>query len=186
MLLKRSNTETPPDMPKVVKLLSFFVLLLVVTSFKSKTNSVPGYYIIITKHNYELTLYDDRGWLVKYPVVFGNNDLGDKMKEGDRETPEGTFTIISKRIHEKWDRFMMLDYPTAESYAKFNQRKAQGLIPKNAQIGGGVGIHGTWPHENFAVDKYQNWTEGCISLKNEDVEELYNIIPVGTKVIVRK
>jgi len=80
----------------------------------------------------------------------------------------------------------MLDYPNAESYAKFNERKAQGIIPKNAEIGGGIGIHGTWPHENFAVDRYDNWTNGCISLKNEDVEELFNTIPSGTKVIIQK
>lgn len=80
----------------------------------------------------------------------------------------------------------MLDYPTAESYEKFKQRKAAGLIPQNAQIGGGVGIHGTWPHEEFAVDRYQNWTEGCISMKNEDIDELFKMIPPGTKVIIRK
>ena len=184
--MQRSKVEIPSYMTKVVKLLSVLMLLIIFTSFRSKNKSVPAYYIVISKHSYELTVYDDRGWLVKYPVVFGNNDLGDKMKEGDRETPEGTFTIISKRVHEKWDRFMMLDYPTAESYEKFRQRKAQGLIPKDAQIGGGVGIHGTWPHEGYAVDRYENWTEGCISLKNEDVEELFNMVPVGTKVIVRQ
>ncbi len=172
-------------MKHVAKLLSIFALLTILPSFRFKDKAIPSYYIIITKHSYELTLYDDRGWLVKYPVVFGNNDLGDKMKEGDRETPEGTFTIIGKRIHEKWDRFMMLDYPTAESYERFRQRKARGIIPKDAQIGGGVGIHGTWPHEGYAVDRYENWTEGCISLKNEDVEELFSLIPVGTKVTIR-
>lgn len=173
-------------MRNVLKLLTVCVLLVVLTSFKYKYDAVPGYYIVITKHDYSLTVYDNRGWLVKYPVVFGNNDLGDKMREGDRETPEGSFTIVSKKLHEKWHRFLMLDYPTAESYAKFNQRKAQGIIPANAQIGGGVGIHGTWPHEGWAVDRYQNWTEGCISMKNEDVEELYTMITPGTRVIIKK
>jgi len=173
-------------MKNIVKLLSILILFIGLTSFRSKKLTGQGYYIIVTKHNYELTLYDNQGWLVKYPVVFGNKDLRDKMYDGDRETPEGTFTIVNKRVHEKWDRFMMLDYPNAESYAKFNERKAQGIIPKNAEIGGGIGIHGTWPHENFAVDRYDNWTNGCISLKNEDVEELFNTIPSGTKVIIQK
>jgi hypothetical protein len=61
---------------------------------------------------------------------------------------------------------MALDYPTRESYQRFNERKAQGLIPGTARIGGSIGIHGTWPHEEFAIDQYQNWTEGCISTKN--------------------
>ncbi len=130
---------------------------------------------MVTKHTYELSVYDNKGWLVTYPVVFGNSDLKDKMYEGDRETPEGTFKIASKRVHNKWCRMLMLDFPNEESVAKFNQRKQQGMIPANARIGGGVGIHGTWPHEDYAIDKYDNWTQGCISMKNEDVKELFNL-----------
>lgn len=143
-------------------------------------------YIIIDKSNYQLQVYDDEGWYATYPVVFGNNDLGDKMMAGDRETPEGTFRIISKRPHEKWHEMMMLDYPNAESWRKFNRRKAEGLIPKTAGIGGGIAIHGTWPNDNIVVDDYTNWTNGCISLKNEDIDELDQYIPVGTKVIIRR
>jgi murein L,D-transpeptidase YafK len=143
-------------------------------------------YIIIDKSDYELHVYDAKGWYCTFPVVFGNNSLEDKKMEGDRNTPEGTFRIISKKIHEKWDRFMALDYPNEQSREKFNQRKQRGEIPANARIGGGIGIHGTWPHEDFVIDKYKNWTLGCISMKRDDVEELYNFTPVGTKVIIRK
>ena len=80
---------------------------------------------------------------------------------------------------------MMLDYPNKESYNKFNERKIEGIIPSAAKIGGGIGIHGTWPHEDFQIDRFRNWTDGCISMRNKDVEELYNIIPVGTKVMIR-
>jgi hypothetical protein len=96
------------------------------------------------------------------------------------------FTIVDKKVHPKWDRFMMLNYPTEEDYEKFNARKSKGLIPSSAKIGGGIGIHGTWPHEDFVVDRYNNWTNGCISLKREDVEELYNYVPVGTSITIRK
>ncbi|QEC67741.1 L,D-transpeptidase [Panacibacter ginsenosidivorans] len=162
-------------------------LLLGFTSFHDKHILPKGtYLLVVEKSKYELSVYDDDGWYATYPVVFGNKDLGDKMREGDRKTPEGTFTIISKKVHEKWDRFMMLDYPTQESYQRFYERKAHGLIPQNATIGGGIGIHGTWPREDYAIDRYDNWTMGCISMKNEDVEELYNMIPVGTKVQIRK
>jgi len=81
---------------------------------------------------------------------------------------------------------MALDYPTKTDLAKFEERKRRGEIPRNASPGGGVGIHGTWPHEGFVVDRYNNWTNGCISLKNEDVEELYNYVPVGTTITIRK
>ena len=79
---------------------------------------------------------------------------------------------------------MLLDYPNADSYKKFKERKAEGLIPKNAEIGGDIGIHGTWPNEDFAVDDYQNWTQGCISTKNIYIDKIYQYIPVGTQVTI--
>lgn len=142
--------------------------------------------IIIDKSDYALSIYDDKGWYATYPVVFGNNSLEDKKMEGDKNTPEGTFRIISKRIHEKWYRFMAIDYPTKESWEKFKQRKQRGEIPASASIGGSIGIHGTWPHEDFVIDKYKNWTLGCISMKRDDVNEIYSFTPVGTKVLIRQ
>ncbi len=87
-------------------------------------------YIIVDKSDYELQIYDEVGWYATYPVVFGRKSLEDKMVEGDRKTPEGTFRILDKRPHQKWHKIMMLDYPTQESWQKFNHRKAQGVIAK--------------------------------------------------------
>jgi murein L,D-transpeptidase YafK len=154
------------------------------TRFEAKP--VGAVQIVIDKSDYELKVYDEKGWYATYPVVFGNNSLADKCVEGDRCTPEGTFHIAAKRPHEKWARFMALDYPTKESIARFNELKRRGLIPKNASPGGGVGIHGTWPHDDYMIDRYSNWTNGCISMKNSDVYEIYNYVPVGTPVRIQK
>lgn len=163
------------------------------TSFKKavstnyRTATKNTYWVKIEKSKYELQIYDSSGeWLITYPVVFGNKDLGDKMIQGDRKTPEGTFHITCKRKHEKWSAFMAIDYPTQESYQKFNERKANGLIPADAKIGGDIGIHGTWPHEDYAIDQYQNWTEGCISTKNTYIQEIFNLLPVGTRVDIKR
>lgn len=142
--------------------------------------------IVIDKSDYELHVYDQKGWYATYPVVFGNDPMKDKKVEGDRCTPEGNFKIVNKKPHAKWSRFMLIDYPNGETMAKFNQRKQRGEIPANAKPGGGVGIHGTWPHEDFIIDRYKNWTLGCISLKNSDVQEIYSYIPNGTPVSIRK
>ncbi|MDB5253087.1 MAG: ErfK/YbiS/YcfS/YnhG family protein [Flaviaesturariibacter sp.] len=142
--------------------------------------------IVVDKSNYELQVYDDKGWYATYPVVFGTNTLADKCMEGDRCTPEGTFRIVNKRPHEKWNRYMGLDYPTAASIARFNDLKRRGAIPKNATPGGGVGIHGTWPHDDYMIDRYSNWTNGCISMKNSDMTELYSYVPTGTVVVIKR
>jgi murein L,D-transpeptidase YafK len=173
-------------MKKLSGIVISILLFITFTSFHLKNSSPSSYYIVIDKSKYELSVVDSEGWLVTYPVVFGNKDLGDKMMAGDRKTPEGLYTLVSKRVDSRWNRFLALDYPTQADYSKFIYRKQQGLIPQSAKIGGGIGIHGVWPHEDYTVDQYQNWTEGCISMKNQDVEELYNLVPVGTKVYIRK
>lgn len=162
------------------------VVFLSNTSFNKSVYSKSAYYIVIDKSDYELHVFDAEGWLITFPVVLGNNDLGDKLYQGDRKTPEGTFTIVSRRYHNKWCRYMGIDYPTPADVDKFNWRKQRGIIPSSAKIGGDIGIHGTWPREDYAVDQYQNWTLGCISLKNEHVKQLYNMIPVGTRVTIRR
>ena len=142
--------------------------------------------VVIKKSAYEMTLYDNEGWYGTYPVVFGNKSQDDKRMEGDRLTPEGHFKIIGKKIHKQWGKFLMLDYPTKESYEKFRALKASGAIPNKATIGGGIGIHGTRPNEEWVIDKYINWTSGCISVRYGDMDELYDMLPIGTEVIIEK
>ena len=153
-----------------------------------KTGSLPiaPVRIVVDKSDYELHVYDAQGWYATYPVVFGNKSLDDKKMEGDKNTPEGTFRIVNKRVHNKWSRYMGLDYPTKESLAKFQERKRRGEVPPSASPGGGIGIHGTFPHEDFVIDRYNNWTNGCISLKREDVQELYTYVPVGTPITIKR
>jgi murein L,D-transpeptidase YafK len=154
-----------------------------IVSTRTKANP---YYIIISKKSYELRVYDNQGWYATYPCVFGSNDLRDKYMAGDKRTPEGNFKVILKKNNSKWKFELLLDYPNHESYEKFDARKAKGIIPKNANIGGGIAIHATRPQEEWTVDYYQNWTDGCISLKYTEAADLYSYIPVGTPVTIEK
>lgn len=143
------------------------------------------YYIIVDKSDYELKVYDDEGWYATYPIVFGSKDLGDKMKEGDKKTPDGIFKVIQKKIHPKWSYELLLDYPNDVSFQRFNSRKQSGLVPKNAKIGGGIAIHATRPEEEWTVDNFYNWTDGCVSVKYTEMKDLYSFIPVGTPVKIQ-
>lgn len=160
------------------------VLVSAFDSFLPDTQ--PFYYLVIDKSDNTLTVYDNIDWVIQYPCTFGSDDLGDKMYQGDRKTPEGSFHITRKSPHNKWHKIMMLDYPTPADRQKFNDRKRKGLIPVNAKIGGDIAIHGTWPREEFAVEYLQNWTLGCISMRNDHLDELYKMITIGTQVIIRK
>jgi murein L,D-transpeptidase YafK len=151
-----------------------------------KNKSDNPYYIIISKKSYELKVYDDEGWYATYPCVFGSNDLRDKFMEGDKRTPEGKFKVLLKKSNAKWKFELLLDYPNQESIQKFQERIARGEIPRNAKIGGGIAIHATRPQEEWTVDYYQNWTDGCVSLKYSEAKDLFSYIPVGTPVTIEK
>lgn len=147
--------------------------------------SANPYYIIIDKSDYELKVYDDEGWYATYPIVFGSKDLGDKMREGDKRTPTGEFKVVLKKIHPKWSYELLLNYPTDESYRRFNERKQKGIIPKTARIGDGIAIHATRPEEEWTIDNFYNWTDGCVSVKYSEMKDLFSYIPVGTPVSIR-
>jgi murein L,D-transpeptidase YafK len=142
--------------------------------------------IVIDKSDYLLRLYDEEGLLARYPVVFGKEPDKDKFKEGDKRTPEGFFTIQFIRSHRKWHVMMMLDYPTKESMDKLQRRKKEGIVAPDAAAGGAIGIHGTWPKEDYVIDKFKNWTDGCVSLKNNHLDDLKNYVKGGTLVEIRK
>ncbi len=149
---------------------------------KKPFRMVNNYSIVITKKNYELKVYDEEGWYATYPIVFGSKDLSDKMREGDRRTPTGNFKVLQKKTNRQWGIELLLDYPNAESYKRFNERKAKGLIPNTAKIGDGIAIHATRKEEEWTVDNFYNWTDGCISVKYSEMKDLYSYIPEGTPV----
>ena len=152
----------------------------------NKDSILNPYYIIVDKSEYELYVYDNEGWYATYPIVFGSKDLGDKMREGDKKTPDGNFKVVLKKIHNQWGPELLLDYPNNISVQKFNDRKAKGLLPKTARIGNGIAIHATRPQEEWTIDNFYNWTDGCVSVKYTEMKDLYSYIPVGTPVTIRQ
>lgn len=143
--------------------------------------------IKVIKSKFRIYVYHGKNLLTSYKCVFGPNCTKQKLMEGDRCTPEGTFTITQSRPHEKWEKFMLFDYPNEESRRLHEQAKNTGFIPKDAHIGGAVGIHGIWKNGDNVIDLKHNWTDGCVSLKNKDVDELSTlIIPGFTRITIER
>ncbi len=148
-------------------------LSTIIDSLKIDARSI-GFKVHKAQRRFEVL---SRGRVLKsYPCVLGEAPVGDKLHQGDRRTPEGTFTFRSKRVHAQWHKFIWVDYPNAESWRRFNERKTQGLIPRGKDIGGEIGIHGVPDGMDHWVDSGADWTWGCIALKNADVDEIYPLI----------
>ena len=155
--------------------------------FNADTIDKDSVSIKVFKSKYRLNVYYKGKVLTSYKCVFGPNCTLQKMQEGDRRTPEGTFTILDVKGHNKWEKFMLLDYPNEESRRIFENAKLNGLVPSTAKIGGAVGIHGIWANGDNVIDLKHNWTDGCVSIKNRDVDELSKIIKPGfTKIVIMR
>ncbi|MFZ1689368.1 MAG: L,D-transpeptidase family protein [Flavobacteriales bacterium] len=138
----------------------------------------------VDKSERKFHVYVNDSLLKTYPCVLGEKPVGDKFHQGDRKTPEGTFTFRSKRVHDAWHKFIWVDYPNAESWRRYKERKAEGLIPAGKDIGGEIGIHGVPDGYDHWIDAGQDWTWGCIALRNADVDEIYPYIRPESTVMV--
>jgi len=142
--------------------------------------------ILIDKSDYKLSILSDTNIIKEYPIVFGGNPTDDKLMQGDQCTPEGIFHMVSKYPHKSWSKFIWINYPTDDSREKHNRAKQDGKIPSDAKIGGEIGIHGVPNGLDEYINVKYNWTLGCISLKNIDVNEIYPYILEQTKIEIRK
>jgi lipoprotein-anchoring transpeptidase ErfK/SrfK len=138
--------------------------------------------ILVEKSKYKLTVYADKQPIKSYPVVFGSNPTGDKLKEGDLRTPEGIFTVKDIYPHDTWSKFLWLDYPTKQSWRKHIKAKQAGTISWQDSVGSEIGIHGVPANSQKLIKERSNWTLGCVSLENTDVDELYQFLQKGTAV----
>jgi hypothetical protein len=132
--------------------------------------------IIVKKSRRELELYQKCQLLKVFRVDLGENPRGPKLHQGDMRTPEGLYRVIEKRDRGQTKFYLafMLDYPNENDKVRYEKALVRGLIPKDTGIGGLIEIHG----EGKGLD----WTEGCVALTNNHMEELFARIPLGTPV----
>ena len=148
--------------------------------------------IVILKSKRRLELYSDGAVVRTYKVGLGLNPVPDKVREGDRATPEGDFYVFTRNDKSAFYLSLGISYPNIEdahrglrdglisraqhdAIVKANKRK--GMPPQNTALGGQIYIHG-----NGAS---RDWTWGCVALENEDVKELFAAVPAGTAVTIK-
>ena len=138
--------------------------------------------LLIEKGEYRVTVFYELQPIKAYDSVFGTEPEGDKRREGDRKTPEGVFRVRDLYPHEQWSKFIWLDYPTPHSWRKHLKAKMQGEVGLLSTVGSEVGIHGVSSGAESLIEQRTDWTWGCISLKNADVDEIYEVVTQGTVV----
>jgi len=138
--------------------------------------------IIVEKSKYRLTVYYQNKPIKAYAIALGGNPKDDKLRQGDKRTPEGKFRVRELYHHDLWSKFVWIDYPTVDSWRKHNLAKTRGEIGEFDSIGGEIGIHGVENGQDWLIDRRINWTLGCVSLKNKDINEIYPLLQRGTAI----
>jgi lipoprotein-anchoring transpeptidase ErfK/SrfK len=132
-------------------------------------------------------------------IAIGSNGPTLVKKRGDETTPLGEFTITQIRRSQRFELFMAINYPNLDhterafvdqridisEYKALRHELDRGQPPpQGTSLGGQLGIHGVGTG-NLEIHQAVNWTDGCIALTNEQVQELAGWVAVGTRVIVR-
>ena len=131
--------------------------------------------IIVSKLEKRLAVYKNGKPFRSYEIALGQNGLFDKLHSGDYATPEGKYRIKKKLSSSKYYKALLIDYPNQENMKKFLKNKNEGLIPKGVGIGGMIEIHGGGK---------DSATDGCISLENEDMDVIFDLVDVGTPITI--
>ena len=139
----------------------------------------PADKVLIEKKERRLTLLSKGEVIKTYKIALGGNPVGPKERQGDNKTPEGTYIIDSRNGHSDYHLSLHISYPNEKDKMR---AKELGVSP-----GGNIMIHGikngfSWFGTSHAeVD----WTEGCIAVTNQEMEEIYKFVPDGTIVEIR-
>jgi murein L,D-transpeptidase YafK len=135
--------------------------------------------IVIFKSAHSMTLLSGGKVLKTYKVALGSVPVGPKRVEGDHKTPEGDYRIDEKNSHSQFHLSLHISYPSAA-----DQQRARRL---GSRPGGAIMIHGL--ARPFAylgpLNRQTDWTDGCVAVTNAEIEEIWKLVPVGTRVEIR-
>jgi murein L,D-transpeptidase YafK len=135
--------------------------------------------IVVEKKAHTLTLFRDGKAQRTYLVALGSKPLGDKLRAGDNRTPEGIFYIDARQPNSKYHLALHISYPDAAHRAR-----SQAI---GAEPGGDIMIHGL-PNglgKAGASHRLNDWTNGCVALTDEEIEQIWSVVPIGTPVEIK-
>jgi len=121
--------------------------------------------IIVDKTAHKLHLVQSGKVTRTYPCDLGYSSASEKRLSGDGATPEGMYKVTEVRHHSQYYKALLLNYPNDSDRERFRQNQREGNIPRRARIGGLIEIHG-----DGGLGK--DWTEGCVAVSNEQMDEL--------------
>ena len=135
--------------------------------------------IVVYKSKRQLLAYSDGKLLKIYKISLGSKAIEKKEFEGDKKTPEGLYFINDKNPNSGYHKNLGISYPNNDDLE--NARRL------GKPTGGDVKIHGLRNKTGF-ISKFHrwfDWTLGCIAVTDEEIDELYNAVKIGTQIEIK-
>jgi murein L,D-transpeptidase YafK len=135
--------------------------------------------ILILKKDHIMELVAGGKVIRTYKVALGQGGLAAKEREGDALTPEGHYVIDAKYDHSAYHKALHVSYPSAA-----DRRRAAKL---GVSPGGAIMIHGLPNGKGWvgAGHRLYDWTLGCVAVTDEEIDEVWKLVPIGTPVEIR-
>lgn len=133
--------------------------------------------IVVEKAARKLVLFQNGQPVREFKIALGFTPQGTKQVEGDGKTPEGVFRIDRRNPKSAYHLSLGIDYPQKADRDRANKA---GVNP-----GGDIFIHGQ-PNRLAGLGTLPyDWTAGCISVSDEEIEEIWRLTPLGTIVEIK-
>jgi len=159
------------------------VALMAIPHFSASTaiaSDARATLIVVEKQKHLMTVYSNDTVLHVYHVALGRGDATAKQRQGDNRTPEGHCVIDGRNDRTQFHKSLHISYPSLDDISR---AKVHGYSP-----GGAALIHGL--RQDLAwlgsLHRLKDWTRGCVAVTNAEMDELWNIVPIGTPVEIRQ
>ncbi|MDH5357448.1 MAG: L,D-transpeptidase [Gammaproteobacteria bacterium] len=157
--------------------------------------------LVLLRSEHKLMVKQGDNVLRTFKVALGSAGRKAKQREGDHATPKGQYAITKVRDSDRFHLFLQLNYPNMDDAKRalknhlISREQYQSILeahffgrlpPQNTALGGAIGIHGIGRETKNKLEIHQiaDWTQGCIALRNSEVEELSRFVHIGTPVII--
>lgn len=135
--------------------------------------------VLVDKYAHSCVVYQNGKIIKKFDAELGINWMGDKRRKGDKATPEGLYRVSQKKegSRTKFHKALLINYPNEEDKKRIAAEKKNGTLASHADMGNLIEIHGLG-------GKGIDWTDGCVALKNADMDVLFRLVGNGAPVVI--
>lgn len=155
-----------------------FIFFVLMSAFLGANTALASQLVVVSKEERTLMLFE-RGQLVKsYKISLGKNPKGHKERQGDNRTPEGKYFLTWTNNKSKYYKSLHVTYP--------NDSDRSRAWSKGVSPGGDIKIHGLPNKPIYDEDIYMglNWTNGCIAMSNQDMDDLLAQVQYKTPIYI--